>query len=59
MKIERLFTRTGKDPYSDIEFEKRTSEVRNLDGSLSNSVEITVPTHFSSGRPGIYSVKST
>ncbi|TNF24921.1 MAG: vitamin B12-dependent ribonucleotide reductase [Deltaproteobacteria bacterium] len=48
MKIKRLFTHKGKDPYQDIEFEKRTSEVRNLNGTVSNSIEVTIPKHFSS-----------
>jgi len=34
MKIDRLFTRSGSDPYEGIEFEARRSEIRNPDGSL-------------------------
>lgn len=33
MKIQRRFTKAGKSPYDDIEFEARTSEIRNPDGS--------------------------
>ncbi len=34
MQIKRLFTEAGKDPLSSIEFEKRTSEIKNPDGSI-------------------------
>lgn len=33
MKISRYFTTAGQDPYQEIEFEKRTSEIRNPDGT--------------------------
>jgi len=33
VKIERRFTESGKSPYAGIEFGKRTSEIRNPDGS--------------------------
>ena len=33
MKISRLFTKSGQDPLAGIEFEKRTSEIRNPNGS--------------------------
>lgn len=33
MKIKRLFTNAGKDPLAGIKFVKRSSEIRNLDGS--------------------------
>ncbi len=33
MRIERRFTRKGQSPYEGIEFVKRTSEIRNPDGS--------------------------
>jgi ribonucleoside-diphosphate reductase alpha chain len=34
MQIKRLFTEAGKDPLSSIEFVKRTSEIKNPDGSV-------------------------
>jgi ribonucleoside-diphosphate reductase alpha chain len=34
MKINRLFTSAGKDPLESIEFVKRTSEIKNPDGSI-------------------------
>ncbi|GMU96029.1 vitamin B12-dependent ribonucleotide reductase [Ignavibacterium album] len=34
MQIKRFFTTEGKDPLSDFTFEKRTSEIRNPDGSI-------------------------
>jgi len=34
MKVERRFTTTGAGPYADIEFVKRSTEIRNTDGSL-------------------------
>jgi ribonucleoside-diphosphate reductase alpha chain len=34
MKITRLFTKAGKGPYEGLEFVRRTSEIRNPDGSL-------------------------
>ena len=33
MKIERRFTQAGQSPYAGVEFGKRTSEIRNPDGS--------------------------
>lgn len=47
MKVNRLFTRKGHGPYSELIFEKRTSEVRNVDGSSSSSMEVTVPQSWS------------
>ena len=47
MKIKRLFTRKGKGPYAGMNFEKRTSEVRNVDGSSSSTMEVTVPSSWS------------
>ncbi len=47
MKFQRIFTTQGKSPYSGIEFEKRTSEVRNLDGSTSSTMDVTVPKSWS------------
>lgn len=42
-KITRLFTNSKKDPLDSVKFVKRTSEIRNLDGSevfLANNVEV-------------------
>ena len=47
MKIKRLFTRKGKGPYAGMNFETRTSEVRNVDGSSSSTMEVTVPSSWS------------
>ncbi len=34
MKIARRFTKAGQDPYTSVEFEKRTSRITNPDGSV-------------------------
>ncbi len=47
MKFSRVFTSKNKSPYDGVEFEKRTSEVRNVDGSSSSSMEVTVPKFWS------------
>ncbi len=47
MKFKRVFTRENLSAYEGIEFEKRTSEVRNLDGSTSSSMEVIVPKFWS------------
>ncbi|MBX3095859.1 MAG: vitamin B12-dependent ribonucleotide reductase [Fimbriimonadaceae bacterium] len=48
MKIARYFTQSGKDPYSGIEFEPRTSEIRNPDGSVVFRMdEVMVPKQWS------------
>lgn len=47
MKFKRIFTRKGKGPYSGIKFEKRVSEIRHLDGSGTNTVEVVVPQDWS------------
>jgi ribonucleoside-diphosphate reductase alpha chain len=47
VKIKRLFTRKGKGPYAGMKFEKRTSEVRNVDGSTNSNMEVTVPVEWS------------
>lgn len=47
MKIKRVFTKKGKSPYEGLKFEKRTSEVRNVDGSSRSSMEVTVPASWS------------
>lgn len=33
MKISRYFTTAGQDPFSELNFEKRTSEIRNPNGT--------------------------
>jgi len=48
MKFERRFTKTKGDPYNGIKFEKRTSELKNSDGSkASQSLEVAVPSDWS------------
>ena len=47
MKIKRLFTQKSKSPYSGMKFEKRISEVRNVDGSSSKQMDVTVPSTWS------------
>ena len=48
MKIGRYFTTLGKDPYSGIPFEPRTSEIKNPDGSKVFHMEnVMVPAHWS------------
>jgi len=48
VKIERRFTRAGRSPYEGIEFGKRTSEIRNPDGSVVFKAEgIDVPAGWS------------
>ncbi len=47
MKVKRIFTNSGESPYASFEFEKRTSEIRNTDGSSSSNMEVTVPSTWS------------
>jgi ribonucleoside-diphosphate reductase alpha chain len=48
MKIKRYYTKSGKDPYTGIEFDSRTSEIRNPDGSVVFRMEnIFVPKGWS------------
>ncbi len=48
MKITRLFTQPGIDPFSSFEFVKRTSEIRNPDGSIVFRMEdVLVPKTWS------------
>lgn len=48
MKINRLFTTSGKDPLESVEFVKRTSEIKNPDGSIVFKMEdVTVPKEWS------------
>lgn len=47
MKIKRHFTRKGKGPYAGMNFVKRTSEVKNVDGSSKSGMQVTVPDSWS------------
>lgn len=48
MKIERRFTRAGRDPYHGIPFVTRSSEIRNPDGSVVFKLDnIQAPEHWS------------
>ncbi len=48
MKVTRRFTCAGKDPYEKIEFEERSSEIRNPDGTLVFSMDaVKVPKSWS------------
>ena len=43
MKFRRVFTKKGESPYQGMKFEKRTSEIKELDGKATNTLEVTVP----------------
>ncbi len=48
MHIKRFFTQAGKDPLSSVQFTKRTSEIKNLDGTTVFKMEdVSVPVHWS------------
>ncbi|HUR43622.1 MAG TPA: vitamin B12-dependent ribonucleotide reductase, partial [Aestuariivirga sp.] len=48
MKIERRYTKAGKDAYSELEFRNTTSEIKNPDGSVVFRLEdIDVPASWS------------
>ena len=48
MKIKSLFVEEGKSPLEKIEFEKRSSVIRNPDGSIVfEMIDIVVPKHWS------------
>jgi ribonucleoside-diphosphate reductase alpha chain len=47
LKVTRVFTKKGKSPYQGMKFEKRISEVRNVDGSSKMNMEVTVPVSWS------------
>ena len=48
MKISRYFTTAGQDPFSEIEFEKRTSEIKNPNGTVVFQMEdVMVPKSWS------------
>ncbi len=47
MKIKRLFTKKGKSAYAEFNFEKRVSEIKNLDGSSTSTLDVSVPDSWS------------
>jgi ribonucleoside-diphosphate reductase alpha chain len=48
LRISRRFTREGESPYAGIPFEKRTSEIKNPDGSTVFRLDnVEVPAHWS------------
>jgi ribonucleoside-diphosphate reductase alpha chain len=48
MKIKSFLVEEGNDPFANIEFEKRTSVIRNPDGSIVfEMIDIIVPKHWS------------
>ena len=47
MKFKRIFTKEGQSPYAGVEFEKRKSEIRSVDGSTSSSMDVVVPKFWS------------
>jgi ribonucleoside-diphosphate reductase alpha chain len=48
MKFKRRFTKTKGQPYSELKFVERTSELKNSDGSkASRSIKVTVPESWS------------
>jgi ribonucleoside-diphosphate reductase alpha chain len=47
MKFKRLFTKKGKSPYQEMEFEKRVSTIKHVDGKGTNALEINVPKSWS------------
>jgi ribonucleoside-diphosphate reductase alpha chain len=58
MKINRLFVNEAANPYVNIEFEKRTSVIRNPDGSIVfEMIDIMVPKHWSQVATDIISQK--
>ncbi|KXK44461.1 MAG: Ribonucleoside-diphosphate reductase subunit alpha [Chlorobi bacterium OLB5] len=58
MKIDRLFAGESNNPYDKIEFDKRTSVIRNPDGSIVfEMIDIVVPKHWSQVATDILSQK--
>ena len=48
MKIDRLFTASGKDPFDSIEFVHRISEIKNPNGkSVFKMEDVIVPKNWS------------
>jgi ribonucleoside-diphosphate reductase alpha chain len=58
MKFSRRYTQTGRSPYHGIEFEDRTSVIRNHDGSTASAREsVTVPASWSATATDILAQK--
>jgi len=48
LKIDRKFTKTGKDPFQKLKWEKRDVEIRNFDGSTAFSMkDVNLPDNYS------------
>lgn len=47
MKVQRMFTKKGKSPYAGMKFVKKMSEVRSIDGSSRQAMEVVVPDFWS------------
>jgi ribonucleoside-diphosphate reductase alpha chain len=47
LKVKRVFTKKGKSPYQGMKFVKRTSEIKNVDGSSRMAMDVTVPESWS------------
>ena len=48
MKINRCFTRANQDPFTSIEFERRSSQIRNPDGSIIfEMTDVLIPKQWS------------
>lgn len=47
MKIKRVFTKKGQLPYATQRYVKRVSEIRNVDGSKREGMEVTAPESWS------------
>ncbi len=48
MKVERRFTKAGADPFADVQFVTRSTEIRNTDGSLVFEMDdVQVPDNWS------------
>jgi ribonucleoside-diphosphate reductase alpha chain len=47
LKIQRRFTKKSQSAYAGMNFDKRVSEVRNVDGSKKSMMEVTVPAFWS------------
>ncbi|MEK6626910.1 MAG: adenosylcobalamin-dependent ribonucleoside-diphosphate reductase, partial [Bdellovibrionota bacterium] len=47
MRIKRIFTKKGVSPYRGMEFEKRVSQIKHVDGKGANAMEVNVPKSWS------------
>ncbi|MBY0516946.1 MAG: vitamin B12-dependent ribonucleotide reductase [Bacteriovoracaceae bacterium] len=47
MKVKRVYTQEGASPFQKIPFEKRISEIREVDGKKRSAMEIMVPASWS------------